>query len=141
MRAAIKSGIESLGVPEMQVYRALPNMLHVPSAGCACVVILQEADYGETFGDDRSLIRCELHLFVQLTPGFEYAQDMLDSYLSNTGGRSVLQAIRNDPYLGQQVKYALPPSGFQEYGVKALGREGAEVEFLGAVVPLEVHVQ
>lgn len=140
VRRALKQTLDDAAIEGLATVLEWPNVIYVPSAGCACVINLAGIDYGETFGADFSRLAVELHMFVSLAPGFNHAQELLDQYVANTGARSILQAIRSDLYLGGTVAYCLPPTRIREYGVKQIGEKG-EVELLGAIIEVEVYTR
>ncbi len=72
--------------------------------------------------------------------GIPGAEDLLDPFISNTGSASILQAIRADAYLGSTVKYALPPTGVREIGVRHFGPDDSGFDLYGATISMVVDV-
>lgn len=141
VRAAVKAALDAAMLPGLTVYEHWPNNPGVESGGgCTCLLNLGSIEYGETFGSDHSVVTLELHVFTALAGGFPNAEINLDPYLSNSGARSILQAIRGNPYLSGQVLYCLPPLRIRDYGEKVLGPEGRGLAVVGAIIDLEVHV-
>lgn len=141
LRTAIKQRLEGYGIPRFRVEETWPNLITPPQAGCHCAIWCVSAEYGQTFGTDMTIYRPELHLFVSMANGFPTAETNLSPYIANTGSASILQAIRQDPYLGNTVSYCLPPTGYRDYGEKLIGPEGEEVLMFGAVIDLEVYAR
>lgn len=140
IRDALKFQLDGHGIEGLETADIWPDFMNMLPGGCLCVVNPVSVEYGQVFGAvDRSIYIFELHLFVAMGGGIRPAQDVLDPYISNGGAKSILQAIRDDPYLGLEVAYCLPPTRVRSYGVKALGPSNHEIEVLGAVIDLEVH--
>lgn len=121
VREAVKATLDAAAIPGLEVYDDWPETINVSPGGGAVVIIKPTSlTYGETFGADMTRVDVELHVFVSLSGGFKNAQDLLDPYLSNTGGNSILQAIRADTRHGDVVLGSLP-SAVREIDLKVIG--------------------
>ncbi len=139
---AIKTRLDAANITGLQVEPRWPKQLTPPLQGCVLVVDCTDIEYGLVFGGtDRSRLTVQLHLFVSMAGGLDNADSLLDPFISNTGGASILQAIRADAYLGSTVKYALPPTGVSEIGVRHFGPDDAGFDLYGATIAMLVEVE
>lgn len=102
----------------------------------ACMIKPRDADFNLTFGaGNMTEYHFEAHVLVSFASGLAAAQDQLDEYLAPTGTQSIRAAVQADTTLGGNVSLAVV-TGWRDYG----GKEVGGVEFLGAVVDLEITV-
>ena len=139
--AALKTRLDAANIAGLQVESRWPKQLTPPQQGCLCVVDCTDIEYGLVFGAiDRSQLKIDLHLFVSMAGGIDNADSLLDPFISNDGSASILQAVRADAYLGSTVKYAQPPTGVREIGVRHFGPDDAGFDLYGATISMVVDV-
>ena len=129
VRDALQTAIQGTG---LNAYDNWADTVNAP----ACMIRPRDADFNLTFGaGNMTEYHFEAHVLVSFGPGLAAAQDAIDEYLAPTGAPSIRAAVQADTTLGGIVSLAVV-TGWRDYG----GKEVSGVEYLGAVLDLEVTV-
>lgn len=127
--SAIRDGLKVrlATITSLHAYDVMPDSVNAPAA----VVRPVTGDYRGSLAGSPS-VRFEIILYVPMAR-LDRAQDLLDSYLQESGASSVFAAIEADRTLGAVVEETHVP-GWRNYDQRELNGQ----QYLSAIVDVEV---